>query len=202
VITGDLATARQPTVSLPAGAFGAAAGPPPGRDPLAGLGDLAALPRRGRLDVLCLRPIHHVLEYEALFRFTAALRQRAPDLELHLHLRSALRDDAPFALLPVHRVSRLTWRSGGELAADLRLLARQGEPGAAAVVLAPPAGWRRVAAGPVLAAPLGFRSPGCDRADCAAAATRFLAALHRETPLWRVGDRAPAPLPPPAPRPP
>jgi ADP-heptose:LPS heptosyltransferase len=196
VITGDLETARQPTVSLPAGAFGAAAGPPPGRNPLAGLGDLAALPRRGRLDVLCLRPIHHVLEYEALYRFTAALRRRAPDLELHLHLRSALRDDAPFALLPVHRVSRLTWRSGGgELAADLRRLVRQEEPAAATLVLAPPAGWRRVAAGPLHTAPLGFRSLGCDRADCAAAATRFLTALHRETPLWRVADGAPPPLP-------
>ncbi|MFY9820723.1 MAG: hypothetical protein WAM82_05035, partial [Thermoanaerobaculia bacterium] len=90
-------------VSLPASSFGLPAGRPEATEPLGdlgGLGDLAELPRSGRLDVLCLRPIHHVLEYEALFRFTAALRARAPAVDLHLHLRSALRDDSPFALLP------------------------------------------------------------------------------------------------------
>ena len=29
------------------------------------------LPQSGRLDVLCIRPIHHVHEYEALFRLLA-----------------------------------------------------------------------------------------------------------------------------------
>ena len=57
-----LDAARYPPVSLPAGAFGSAAGAPTAPDPLDGL------PRTGRLDVLCLRPIHHVLEYEALYR--------------------------------------------------------------------------------------------------------------------------------------
>jgi len=185
-----LDAARYPPVSLPAGAFGSAAGAPTAPDPLDGL------PRTGRLDVLCLRPIHHVLEYEALYRVAAALRERSPALEVHLHLRSALRDGAPFALLPAFRVNRLAGRSGaGELAADLRRLARQGEPGAASLLLAPPAGWRRVAAGRVHAVPFGFRTPGCDSLGCDAAADRFLAALQCETPLWRMADGAPPPLP-------
>jgi ADP-heptose:LPS heptosyltransferase len=155
------------------------------------------LPRSGRLDVLCLRPIHHVLEYEALFRLTAALRKRAPAVELHLHVRSALRDDSSFARLPAHLVTRLTERGGrGELAAALRRFFRGGEPGASTLVLAPPAGWRRVALGsPVHAMPFGFHSPGCgEREDCAAAGKQFLAALHRETPLWRVAADVPPPL--------
>jgi ADP-heptose:LPS heptosyltransferase len=139
------------------------------------------LPQHGRLDVVCLRPIHHVLEYEALFRLMAAIRVRAPALEVVLHLRSALRDEAPFARLPVQRVMRLTEPGGrGVLAAGLRRLIRDWEPGAAALVLAPP---------------LGFQGPGCgDDEECAAAGQQFLAALRRETPLWRVAPGAPPPL--------
>ncbi len=172
--------------AFPARAFGTATTAPP--DPLAGL---AGLPATGRLDVVCVRPIHHVLEYAALRRLTAALRERSPDLAVHLHLRSALRDDAPFRALPVHSVTR--WGEGGgrgTLAAGLRGLIRGWTPGAAALVLAPPHGWRRVAAGAAFhTAPLDFRTPGED-----AAGAPFLAALERETPLWRVAPGAPPPL--------
>src|SRR5258708_4679604 len=138
----DLEAARQPPVSLPAGRLG----PPAEEGRAAALAEpFAGLPvpvRSSRLDVLCLRPIHHVLEYEELYRLTAALRSRLPGLPLHLHLRSALRDPRPFALLPVDRVQRLASRGGrGMLAAGLRRLA--GRRPAAAVVLAPPAGWPR-----------------------------------------------------------
>src|SRR6266576_3601144 len=109
---------------------------------------LDELPRTGRLDVLCLRPIHHVLEYEALFRLTSALRERAPALDVNLYLRSALNDDWPFTRLPVDRVTRLTEHGGRNvLAAGCRRLIRSWEPGVAALVLAPPAGWRRIAVG-------------------------------------------------------
>src|ERR1700733_11291782 len=92
------------------------------------------LPRSGRLDVVCLRPVHHILEYEALFRRLAAIRERAPGLEVVLHLRSALCDGAPFVRLPAHRVMRLTERGGrGELAAGLRRILRDWEPGASAL---------------------------------------------------------------------
>jgi ADP-heptose:LPS heptosyltransferase len=208
----DLEAARQPPVSLPAGRFGPWAE--------AGLLDLpaeafAGLPARvesGRLDVLCLRPIHHVLEYEELYRLTAALRSRLPGARLHLHLRSALRDPRPFARLPVDRVERLASRGGrGMLAAGLRRLAgRRGRAAAAAatatVVLAPPAGWRRAnpavvgwgrgaGAGAAWPVPLGFHGPGCrGEAGCAAAGAGFLAALFDELPLWRAAAAAPPPL--------
>ncbi len=66
------------------------------------------------------------------------------------------------------------------------------------MVLAPPAGWGRVRIGnaSVHSLPFGFQGPGCgDDEDCAAAEEQFLAALHRETPLWRVTADAPPPLP-------
>src|ERR1700694_996471 len=124
--------------------------------------DLELLPRGGLLNVLCLRPIHHVLEYEALFHLTAELRARTPAMDLHLYLRSALDDGSPFALLPAHRVARLAERSGrGVVPAGPAGRARAWQPGAAALVLAPPASWRRVAVDPdaapfVRAAPFGF----------------------------------------------
>ncbi|HEV3074093.1 MAG TPA: glycosyltransferase family 9 protein [Thermoanaerobaculia bacterium] len=181
----DLEAARQPPVSLPAGRFGpwAEAGAlAPLAEPFAEpLASLSARVESGRLDVLCLRPIHHVLEYEALYRLTAALRSRLPGVRLHLHLRSALRDPRPFARLPVDRVERLASRGGrGMLAAGLRRLAgKRGRAAAAAVVLAPP----------------GFQAPGCGGdSGCAAAGAGFLAALFDEVPLWRAAAAAPPPL--------
>ncbi|HEY6321371.1 MAG TPA: hypothetical protein VJA16_07425, partial [Thermoanaerobaculia bacterium] len=203
----DLEAARQPPVSLPAGRFGpwAEAGPLDSlAEPFAErLASLSSRVESGRVDILCLRPIHHVLEYEALYRLTAALRSRLPGARLHLHLRSALRDPRPFARLPVDRVERLASRGGrGMLAAGLRRLAgRLGRAAAATVVLAPPSGWRRAtpavvrsggagaaAAWPV---PLGFQAPGCrGEAGCAAAGAGFLAALFDELPLWRAAAGA------------
>jgi ADP-heptose:LPS heptosyltransferase len=204
----DLEAARHPPVSLPAGRFGPWAEPSE-EDPVDSLAEalLARLPARvesGRVDVLCLRPIHHVLEYEELYRLTAALRSRLPGVPLHLHLRSALRDPRPFARLPVDRVERLAGRGGrGMLAAGLRRLAGR-RPAAATVVLAPPAGWRRAhpavlggrgGAGAVWPVPLGFHTPGCGgEAGCAAAGAGFLAALFDETPIWRAAAGAPPPL--------
>jgi ADP-heptose:LPS heptosyltransferase len=200
----DLEAARHPPVSLPAGRFG----PWAEASPLDSLVEpLASLPARvesGWVDVLCLRPIHHVLEYEELYRVTAALRSRLPGVPLHLHLRSALRDPRPFARLPVDRVERLAGRGGrGMLAAGLRRLAGR-RPAAATVVLAPPAGWRRAnpvvlggrdGAGAVWPVPLGFQTPGCGgEGGCAAAGAGFLAALFDELPLWRAAAGAPPPL--------
>ncbi len=208
----DLEAARHPPVSLPAGRFGpwAEAGPLDSlAEPFAELpASLPARMERGRVDILCLRPIHHVLEYEELYRLTAALRSRLPGARLHLHLRSALRDPRPFARLPVDRVERLASRGGrGMLAAGLRRLAgRLGRAAAAtAVVLAPPAGWRRATpavvgsgragAGAAWPVPFGFQGPGCrGEAGCAAAGAGFLAALFDELPLWRAAAGAPPPL--------
>lgn len=209
----DLEVARHPSVSLPAGRFGPPADEGPFALPAEPFASLPARVESGRLDVLCLRPIHHVLEYEELYRVTAALRSRLPGLPLHLHLRSALRDPRPFALLPVDRVERLASRGGrGMLAAGLRRLAGR-RPAAATVVLAPPAGWRRATPavlssgvgvgdggggggpGTVWTVPLGFQTPGCrGEAGCAAAGAGFLAALFDELPLWRAAAGAPPPL--------
>src|SRR5579864_4946590 len=108
MLPDHLAAARYPPVSAPARWFGPAAAVMPAPDPFAGLPE----PAGRRLDVVCLRPIHHVLEYEQLFRLTAALRSRLPAAALHLHLLSAMRDPAPFDLLPVDRVTRLAGRYG------------------------------------------------------------------------------------------
>lgn len=209
----DLQAARQPPLSLPAGPFGpwAEAGAldsvaplsEPFADPLVGL---PARLESGRLDILCLRPIHHVLEYEALYQLTAALRSRLPGVRLHLHLRSALRDPRPFARLPADRVERLASRGGrGMLAAGLRRLVGQRGRATATVVLAPPAGCRQAhpamvgnggaEAGAAWPVPLGFQAPGCrGEAGCAAAGAGFLAALFDELPLWRAAAGAPPPL--------
>ncbi|HVT16911.1 MAG TPA: glycosyltransferase family 9 protein [Thermoanaerobaculia bacterium] len=198
MLADDLEAARYPPVSLPASAFGPPAG---GSNPGEPWADLADLPRRGRLDLICLRPIHHVLEYEELYRLTSALRARAPELVLHLFLRSALRDPSPFALLPVDRVARLDAGGGrGALAAGLRRLAGERDPRAAAVVLAPPAGRRQTrivlpGGGAAWSAPLGFRTAGCRGCSrCGAASASFLAAVCRESPLWRTAGSAPPPL--------
>lgn len=176
MISRDLQTARYPPVSLPASAFGAFASPAGEPDPLAGLPDL---PRQGPLHLFCARPIHHVLEYEALFRLAAALQER--DLDVHLLLRSALCDELPFKRLPAPRVT---------------LLPEHGRPGPAAVWVRTASGWRQEMALRTLAPPLGFRGPGCGGLPgCKEAGESFLAALYRETPLWRVAEGAPPPLP-------
>ena len=176
MILRDLKVARYPPVSLPASRFGAFVGPAGEPDPLAGLPDL---PRQGALNLFCARPIHHVLEYEALFHLVAALQER--DLDVHLLLRSALRDELPFKGLPAPRVT---------------LLPEYGRPGPAAVWVRTASGWRQEMALRTLAAPFGFRGPGCGGlAGCKEAGESFLAALYRETPLWRVAKGAPPPLP-------
>jgi ADP-heptose:LPS heptosyltransferase len=124
-----------PPAAFPASAFGipetdeARAG----ADPFAGL---SAVPASGRIEVVCLRPIHHPLEYEELYRLLAALRTRAPGAAVRLHLRSALDDLAPFRALPADEVSGLTERRGwGELAKGLRRLAAELPEDAAVIVL-------------------------------------------------------------------
>ncbi len=208
MLADDLEAARYPPLSAPARRFGPATASTAPEDPFAGL----VAPVGRRLDIVCLRPIHHVLEYEALFRMTAALRSRLPAAKLHLHLLSAMRDPAPFDLLPVDRVIRLLGHYGrGTLAAGLRRLAgRWGEP---VVVLAPPPRWRRtVQAGPgagpspIWPVPLDFSTSGGDGRlglnypshaadlDGAVASARFMAALLREAPRWRRAAGAPPPL--------
>lgn len=184
---------RQPAVSVPASSFGTHQKRAPVENPFAGLPEEA---RAGRLDVLCLRPIHHALEMEGLYGLLADLREEAPEAEVHLHLRSALRDPAPFGLLPVHRVARLTTAGGrGELAAGLRSLLEELPAGAACVLIAPPRGARRLAARctrvrVAAAVPLDFhtrsRSLGGRQA-----ADAFLAALRTESPRWATAPPKP-----------
>lgn len=177
-------------MSRPASGFGAPVARPAAADPFA---DLPASALAGRLDVLCLRPIHHVLEFEEMERLLGLLRARAPQARIHLSVGSALRDDAPFERLGVHRVERLTeYRGPGALAAGLRRFVVERADGGVCVLLGAPRGWRRVAGLRVAAAaPLGFRA-GSEGTEAGA---RFLAAVQRESPHW-VAD--PAALPPPA----
>src|SRR5436305_1758545 len=133
---------QYPPESFPASAFGTPEPLPAPVDPFAGV---AALARAGRVEALCFRPVHHALEYAALHARLEQLRAAAPRAEVRLWLRSALRAEAPFTLLPADRLERLTWRRGrGAVAAGVhRFLARctSHAPDTACVLLAPPPGW-------------------------------------------------------------
>lgn len=127
--------------------------------------------------MICLRPIHHVLEYERVYRLLADLRARGPGTELVLHFRSALRDDGPFQLLPANRVQRIADRGPrGTLAAALRGLAAELGEGACSFAMDRP----------------GFRDTGPDGGPGDEAAEAFLAALRCETPQWLTGPEHPA----------
>jgi ADP-heptose:LPS heptosyltransferase len=184
---------------------------PPVENPFA---DLPAFARTGRLEVLCFRPLHHPLEIEGLHGLLADLRDEAPEAEIRLHLRSALRDPAPFGLLPVDRVVRLASQGGrGELVAGLRRLLEETSgtaseektpeevpEGAACVLIAPPRGVRRLIAECPwirLAAvvPLDFHT--CSRSlGGREAAAAFVAALQAESPRWAAAEATAAAPPP------
>lgn len=171
---------RYPPVSRPASDFGR---PAPRRAArlAAALGARpahpACLPRDlapGPVDVLCPRPLHHVLEYEALYGFLAALRSGggagrhgataaaggdpARRRRVRVFLRSALADWSPFARLPADEVGRLPETGEAEACAQLlrRLAASaaasegagpEGAAGAACLLLGPDPGWENLAAG-------------------------------------------------------
>src|SRR5262245_49987085 len=127
-----------PPAAFPARAFGAAE-PEDGPDPLAELP--AAL--SGRIDAVCLRALHHPLEYEELYRLLAALRARSPRAEIHLHLRSALGDLGPFRALAADRVEWLTERPGrSALAEGLRRLIKRLPAGSTRILFGAPTAWR------------------------------------------------------------
>ncbi|HKI02517.1 MAG TPA: glycosyltransferase family 9 protein [Thermoanaerobaculia bacterium] len=163
--------------------------------------DLPASAYRGRLDVLCFRPLHHVLEFEGLHGLLTALREKAPEAEIHLHLRSALTAPAPFGLLPVDRVSRLSSDGGrGKLTAGLRSFLAELPEGASCVLIAPPRGLRRLlAACPRLsvaaAVPLDFHT-NVPSLGAREAADAFLAAVRAESPRWAAVPAIPFAPPP------
>ena len=151
--------------------------------------------------MLCLRPIHHVLEFQGLEGLLEALRGAAPDAEIHLYVRSAVRDPAPFALLPAHRVLRLTEEGGrGRLAAGLRGFLDGVPEGAACILIAPPRGARRlieecsrvrVAA----AVPLDFSTVCAWAPESRRTAGVFRSALREESPRWSAVPESPATSP-------
>ncbi len=174
-----------PPVSRPATDFG---GGPAGREP--GL-DLAFDPGGlAALDVVCPRPVHHVLEFAYLHRLLEELRRRAPGREIHLQVASALPDLSPYARLPVDRVAR--WLGGGAACAGggdrgRVVVGGEGAGGAAA-------GGSRLLA----AVPLGYRTSEPPGTPAGAACRAFLAALRAATPRWVRAPGTPWPLPVPA----
>jgi ADP-heptose:LPS heptosyltransferase len=202
---------RYPPISRPASDFG-----PPARPARLDSshcqqrGWLAELPR-GPLDLLCPRPLHHVLEYAALYGFAAALRADrdggAPGAGGHrvrLFLRSALADWSPFARLPVDEIGRLP--EAGEDGACEELLGRLRAGNASCLLLGADPTWEELAAGLPSAAgrsrlrrlPLApefqwrlAASPGCT-----AAGDEFFAALARASPRWLAAAVAPPALAP------
>jgi ADP-heptose:LPS heptosyltransferase len=190
---------RYPPISRPASDFG----PPARRTSSHCLqrGCLAELLPRGPIDLLCPRPLHHVLEYAALYGFAAALRADR-DGGLRLFLRSALADWSPFARLPVDEIGRLP--EAGENGACAELLGRLRAGGATCLLLGADPTWEGLAAGLPgvsgrprlrrlpLAPEFQWRlvgSPGCT-----AAGDEFFAALARASPRWLAAAAAPPPL--------
>lgn len=57
-----------------------------------------------RIELSCARPIHHGLEFSALYSRLEAVREQAPGAEIELRLRSALADQAAFRELPADRI--------------------------------------------------------------------------------------------------
>jgi ADP-heptose:LPS heptosyltransferase len=90
-------------VCRPAGLYGPYRRGPADPPDLAGF----ELSGAGPLQVVCERPLHHALEFAALYRRLGELRSRAPGARIELWLRSALPDDGIFALLPADRFRRL-----------------------------------------------------------------------------------------------
>lgn len=189
---------RYPPLSRPAGDFGPPAGAARAPShPAEGL-ELGGL---ARLVVVCPRPIHHVLEYAALFRLLEGLRERRPGLELHLLLRSALADPEPFRRLPADSVERLPAGDGPGLpptvADDLRRPAT-----ACLLVGAEPADAERLSAEPGVilagALPLDFRVPYLESPVSRRASDAFFEATAAASPRWLLSPGGP---PPPLPRP-
>ncbi len=190
---------RQPPISAPASSFGPPA-PRPAESAI--FTGLTPFDRAGRLHVLCLRPIHHVLELEGLQGLLEALREVAPKAEVFLYLRSALQDSAPFGLLPVQRVFKLSESGRGKLAAGLRGFLDALPEGSACVLIAPPRGalsrnpgcshLRHVRV--VGAVPLDFRTACAWPPENRQAAPAFVGALRAESPRWSAVAEPPAAL--------
>ena len=93
---------RYPPVSRPAGDFGPSVEMPETTAAKVATGIAGC----ASLDVVCRRPIHHVLEYSALHRELERLRDAAPDAVVRLFMATALEDPVPFAELPAERIER------------------------------------------------------------------------------------------------
>lgn len=181
---------RYPPLSLPAGDFG-----PPADDPPSKAGVGWALEGSERLVVLCLRPVHHVLEYAGLFRRLEGLRERRPGLELHLRLRSALGDPEPFRRLPAESVERLP-AAEGESPLAPAVIETLRRPGTACLLVgAEPADAERLAgvSGVALAgaAPLDFRVPYPESPASRRASDAFFEAAAAASPRWLLSPEAP-----------
>lgn len=182
-----------PFDGIPASAFGPPSGEPE-EEPLAALPDGLC-----RLEVLCLRAIHHPLAFDELHRQLAGLRRQAPSAEIRLHLRSALPDLEPFRALPADTVERWADRQGrGVLAEGLRSLGERLPPASRIVLLAAPGLlWRRLESRGhrvVASLPLTFHTPG-DRGEAGeVASAAFYAALARAAPRWVARPVLPEPI--------
>ncbi len=165
----------------------------PAAEPFA---DLPVPVPAGALDVVCLRPIQHILEYEGLYGLLETLRERAPRSEITLHVRSAIRDPVPFQVLPVDRMERLgEWRGRGDLTAALRRLAALRGADGSYVLIAPPAAWRRLVPGGVrvtATAGLDFHTVPSRSGDCVVSTALFAGAIRRESPRWAAAPQAPS----------
>ena len=149
-----------------------------------------------KLSIVCRRPLHHVLEFSQLFSLVEKVRRRAPHLEIHLRIRSALHNwnaiksiqADRFGALP-HDRDRAAWDS---------LVAHLNEEARVSLLLDADDALKDVLANARKATWLDggsfdYEASGEESASCARAAQSFHEALVREMPRW-VGKDAGLPF--------
>ncbi len=136
-----------------------------------------------RLEVLCARPIHHVVDYRRIHGLALLLSERAPAARLRLWTSSALAGEASYARLPLAETVPFPWRGGVDLSAP-PLSRLQGDT---LLVAGDPSLELRLRARPGvrLLGSIPIDQPGAPLDRAAESAARgFGAALRAASPRW------------------
>jgi len=141
------------------------------------------------LALLCVRPLHHSLEFSQLYRLLEELRGRAPSLAIHVWLRSALHDWDVLRTLPAAGVKELP--SVEDQLAWVELRAQLKEGNWVCVGLDFPNGPVPLLSGHQIECLNGgsfsFSAASSESSAAAGASQRFFRRLCQEAPRWLGG---------------